>query len=79
MKCKPIALNYLKGWFTLDAISTFPFQLIELYANTSNGSYNKLLRLLRLPRLYRLVRLFKCVRLIQMPGVKKCCQILRIN
>ncbi len=79
MKCKPIAANYLKGWFTLDALSTFPFQLIELYANTQGASYNKLLRLLRLPRLYRLVRLLKCVRLMKMPGIKKCCQFLRIN
>ena len=79
MNCKKIAINYIKGWFFLDVIATFPFQLIELYAHTGGTKYNKLLRLLRLPRLYRLVRLFKCVRLMKMPSVKKCCQFMRIN
>ncbi len=79
MSCKRVATNYTKGWFFLDFIATFPFQLIELYAKTGGTKYNKLLRLLRLPRLYRLVRLFKCVKLMKMPSLKKCCAFMRIN
>ena len=76
-----IARRYLKGWFTIDLISSLPFQTIEIVYTSSTGSteINKMLRLLRLPRIYRLVRLFKCVRLMKLPAMKKCCKYFRIN
>lgn len=67
-----IIINYLKGWFVIDAVASFPFNFIEdhLYeeAASSHTDYNKILRLLRLPRLYRLLkitRLFKVISFVK--------------
>jgi len=68
---KQIVLNYLKGWFALDVIACFPFELV-----TGSGSffaqYNSALRLLRLPRLYKLVKvgkLFGALKVMSADGV----------
>lgn len=45
-----IAMNYLHGWFMVDFVSIFPFQL---FLNT--GVITKLFRLCRLPRLVKLI------------------------
>jgi len=49
---KLIALNYLKGWFFIDAVSIFPFQIF--FDDPENGMFTKLIRLARLPRLLKL-------------------------
>lgn len=63
---KKIAANYLKGWFWLDLISTFPLYLI-LDSSTLPGStsVNGLLRLARLPRVYKLVAVLRVGNLIK--------------
>lgn len=63
---KVIVKMYLKGWFWLDFIACFPFQLIDLEAISSAGSNSKILRLARLPRLYRLVRLLRMVKIVRL-------------
>ena len=72
LKCRKLATHYLKGWFILDFISTFPFQIIEVAMSRNAPQYNKLLRLLRLPRLYRLLKVAKCLNLLKRPGIKRC-------
>ena len=64
---KKIFLTYLKGWFIIDIVASFPFNIVDYivtdtFESDSGGhirkaSYNKALRLLRLPRLYRLIKL----------------------
>ena len=49
---KKIAVKYIKGWFVIDAISIFPFDLI--LTDPSQSSAAKLVRLARLPRLVKL-------------------------
>ena len=56
---KKIAINYLKTWFFVDFISTFPF-----YAILSKGIYTKLFRLFRLPKLVKLIDIDKFKMLI---------------
>ena len=63
---KKIASNYLRGWFILDFLACFPFQLIPLGEDTSGVSNNSgILRLARLPRLYRLVRLVRMIKMLR--------------
>ena len=72
---KKIAINYIKGWFLIDAIAWYYIYIyIYIYNNFSipfqffsesndNTQYNKLFRLLRLGRLYRLIRMFAFLRM----------------
>ena len=52
---KEIALNYLKGFFLLDLVSSIPFGII--FTNVS--SFNKLLRLFKIPRLMKMMKIAK--------------------
>jgi hypothetical protein len=53
-----IAINYLKGWFAIDFISTFPIYAItdQLSVSSNSKNYNNVLRFLRIPRLYKLAK-----------------------
>mmetsp|Transcript_18159 Transcript_18159/g.36614 ORF Transcript_18159/g.36614 Transcript_18159/m.36614 type:complete len:611 (-) Transcript_18159:819-2651(-) len=60
---KRIALRYFQGWFWIDAPSSVPVELIELYLTTVHDSEAPdglaILRVLRMFRLVRLLRLLK--------------------
>lgn len=60
---KKIAINYLKGWFSIDLVSTIPVYLIIDLATDgeeqSFGNYNNILRFVRLPRIYKLAKVFR--------------------
>lgn len=61
---RAIAIHYLKGWFTLDLLSSVPFDLIVRSALSGSGLRSiKLLRILRLIRLLKLLRLVRLSRL----------------
>ena len=52
-----IAKRYLRGWFTIDAVSSLPVEVITLfYGNGSKIGFLKSLRLLRLLKLARVIR-----------------------
>jgi hypothetical protein len=59
---KVIAKDYLKGWFTIDVLSIFPFDVL---AASQSSDYNQLLRLAKFSRLYKLVKLTKLLRLVK--------------
>ena len=64
---RQIALQYFKGWFWIDLLSTIPFQLVEVaLKNNSETSDLKLARVTRLPRLYRIVRILRLVKLARL-------------
>jgi hypothetical protein len=63
---KLIAVKYLRGWFTVDLLSTVPFDLI-LNQFMENGNEN--LASIRLIRMLRLFRLFKLSRLLKMDEI----------
>lgn len=63
---KKILINYLKGWFFLDLVASFPFQVFEVFGmNSGGGKYNTLRKLARLPRLMRIFRVLRIVKLIK--------------
>lgn len=54
-----IAKNYLKGWFVLDVVATFPFYLV------GNSAVSRLSSLARVPRLLKLFKLVKLLKLLR--------------
>jgi len=59
---KQIAQNYVfKGWFFVDFISVFPFQLFM----SETGTITKLFRLFRLPRLIKLIDISRFNKLLK--------------
>lgn len=56
---KKIAVKYLKGWFWIDAPSSVPVELIELFMDGGDTGSIAAFRVLRLARLMRLLRMLK--------------------
>jgi len=50
---RKIAIKYLKGWFVIDFISIFPFQVLS----SSNSRHSQVFKLFRLPRMLRMIKL----------------------
>ena len=57
-----IFVNYLKGWFFVDAFACVP---LETVLKGKGETLNNLLRLLRLPRLYRLCKISKLLKYLR--------------
>ena len=76
---RKIIMTYLRGWFLVDLVVSFPFNLIEnqLDSGTNSGNYNNILRLLRLPRLYRLLKIARLIKLINF--VKRSAIVVKIQ
>lgn len=53
-----IAINYLKFWFWIDAISTFPLELII----DSGGQMVSLVRLARINKIYSILKISRLLR-----------------
>ena len=61
LEFKEIAKNYVfKGWFFVDFVSVFPFELFF-----TQGNLTKLVRLMRLPRLNKLIDISRFSQLIK--------------
>lgn len=62
---KEISKNYLKYWFWLDFMSTFPYDMVISDSNNSKvSSAAQLLRILRFYRILRLLRLAKLKKIL---------------
>jgi len=59
-------MNYLMGWFTIDILSTFPFNLLM-----PGSQINDYARLSKIPRMIRLFRLTKLMRVLRLLKAKK--------
>ena len=57
---KEIAKLYMKGWFWIDSISIFPFDLIASASQQSN--VNSIVRFSKIGKLYKLIRLTRMVK-----------------
>jgi hyperpolarization activated cyclic nucleotide-gated potassium channel 2 len=60
-----IAQIYLSFWFWIDATSSIPFELIELYAASKRNPLEQFAPLVRVLRLFRMMRL--------LPVCSRCC------
>jgi len=58
--------NYLTGWFVLDLIASFPYQIIQNFVQNSGN-----LKLLNMLRFIRIFRLFKILSNIDINLVTK--------
>lgn len=56
---KMIAMNYLKGFFWIDLLTSIPISQIFRSSDSAVGSFNKLFRLFRLPKIYSKLKLNK--------------------
>ena len=67
---KEIAKIYLKGWFIIDVVSIFPFDLIiSILAQDEEGavaSNNELVRIARIGKLYKLIKITRLFRLFKL-------------
>mmetsp|Transcript_6864 Transcript_6864/g.12484 ORF Transcript_6864/g.12484 Transcript_6864/m.12484 type:complete len:692 (-) Transcript_6864:52-2127(-) len=64
---RKIMFTYIKSWFFIDLISSFPMGLIEYSEGIDSqggpGKANRFARLARLPRLYKLFRIIRITKL----------------
>lgn len=67
MDRKRIAKHYLRGWFTVDLVSSIPLDLILL----GTGSVSSAEQLRRLPKIFRIVKLSKLLRLLRVTKVTR--------
>ena len=58
-----LACNYLKGWFTIDLVSIFPFEIV-MELTTSNAM--SAVRLARLGRMMKMIKLMKLSRVLKL-------------
>ena len=72
---KEIALEYVKGFFALDLLSSIPFN----FFTDGSGSANKLLRILKIPRLIRMLKLAKVMKLKSLYKGTNFSYFLKIN
>lgn len=66
MKRKQIILNYIKTWFFIDVIATFPYQWIigyDMWLSENTYKTPALLRLLKVMRFIRFLRLLRVLKL----------------
>lgn len=70
---RKIIKNYIQGWFFIDLLAAFPFEILEnnlfqteddTYVSFRNISSNNFQQLLKLPRIYRLFRLARLIKMI---------------
>lgn len=74
-----IAQHYLHGWFPLDLLSVFPFELIITGSKRSEGTADtKNLRLIAFVKAPRLLRLSKVLRYLDRLGNATVIKILRL-
>lgn len=59
---KLIAINYIRGWFTIDILSIFPFDAIL----SGNSNANALLRIARIGKMYKILRLFRLLKILKL-------------
>ena len=68
-----IVIQYMKGWFVIDLLSTIPFERIasifltpeQLIANDTNGIA------LQVPKLFKVIRIVRLIKLIRLVKVQK--------
>lgn len=68
---KDIIWTYMRSWFLVDLVSSFPFSLLDLMSNDTSN-YNTTTRLTRLSRLYKLARISRIAKAIKFSSKTDC-------
>lgn len=61
---KKIMVNYLRGWFFIDVVASFPFNFLEISGSNSQQMSKSFLRVIKVPRIYRLLRISKLFKVV---------------
>jgi hypothetical protein len=61
-----IAGQYLRKWFWVDLLATFPFDLLFLYLMDSSDETTSLAILAKFGRLYRMTKLLRLIKLLKL-------------
>ncbi|CAD8096961.1 unnamed protein product [Paramecium primaurelia] len=72
---KAIILNYLKGWFIIDLMSSIPFYFI---LNDTSQRYNSIARISKVPKIYRVVKMIKLARMFRLKEIQYV-KVININ
>jgi DNA polymerase III gamma/tau subunit len=67
---KLIAKNYVTGWFLIDVISIFPFDLITSNSGGDNNDINGMAKITRIGRIAKFVKLTKLLRILKILKAK---------
>ena len=59
---KMIARQYLTGWFVIDVMSIFPFDVVL----EGNSNANSLIRVARIGKMYKVIRLFRLIKILKL-------------
>jgi CRP-like cAMP-binding protein len=62
---KKIFMAYITGWFWIDFISFFPWEVFAASQDRQESTLPQLFKILRLPRLLRLLRMFRLLRVVR--------------
>ena len=64
-----ISINYLKSWFVIDIVASFPYSILEMIqSNSSSVSSKSIVRVVKVPRIYRLLRISKLFKVMMHSG-----------
>ena len=67
---REIRRRYLRGWFALDLISTFPFDIaVSFFSHFGTQDYDNLTNSTRFFRYFRLTKLFQLLRLLRVSRI----------
>lgn len=68
-----VVKNYATGWFIIDLLAIFPFEIIVKFSesrnqesNSSDPDFNEMVRITRVSKLYKLVRVTRLLRLVKL-------------
>lgn len=78
-RCK-LAKMYLSGWFIIDLLSIFPFELMipneesdninQIMTSSAGENANSFVRMTRISKLYKLVKITKLIRIMKLLKLK---------
>lgn len=61
-----VAKDYLSGWFILDFMSSFPFDLVlEIFTDAANPDAARILKVIRIGRMLKILRMVRLQRLLK--------------
>jgi len=76
-----IAKDYfVTGWFWIDLIATFPFDMLQMGSGNEDSSDGQSAKVLRIGKIFRLLRIFKLLRLLKLGRImKRLKQTVQVN
>jgi len=79
-RMKKIALRYLKGFFVIDFVATFPFDLILAARSSSEiDGFNQASKLTKLPKIIKFLRVARLLKLLRVHRLQQIVRYVELN